>query len=81
MKLRIWWHNNYTMGIRDAFRMNVESVEQAIIVLTALMNYDLHLGDVITDNASGLEMQDDSGEWSEWYDEDTGEDIWRVIEE
>lgn len=73
-KLRVW-HIPQIPG--EAFRVSVESPEEAAKVLEILAQYDNFQFEqnVKPDysNAAGLEVFED-GEWCEWYSED-GEDI------
>lgn len=85
--LRVWWVPQVPGA---QFKVAVESVTQAILVLTTLANYDLFQlhNNIKPDfcNAGGLEVfdEEDCGEdgdgWSEWYDEE-GRDIDEVIRE
>lgn len=73
--LRVWWIPQVPM---KAFRVPVKDAEQAKLLLNALADYDAFQfenqvkGDYC--NAGGLEVFE-GGEWSEWYDEDSGDDI------
>lgn len=75
MKLRVW-HVSNVPG--ELFRQNVASISEAKLVLNTLARHDLYLGDLIESNAQGLEVFED-GEWVEWSDAETGEDIRAVI--
>jgi len=74
-ELRVWWIPQVPM---KAFRVAVKSIREARLVLDALANYDIFQfeNNVKPDycNAGGLEVFE-SGEWSEWYDEESGESI------
>lgn len=73
--LRVWHIPQLPM---DAFYVLVKSPEEAIKILEVLAHYDLFEfeNNVKPDysNAAGLEVYED-GEWIEWYDDETGEDI------
>ena len=76
--LRVWWIPQVPGA---QFRVDVESVEEAIKVQEILARYDLFQlkhkikGDFC--NAGGLECysQDDDNEWCDWYDPETGDDL------
>lgn len=76
--LRVWWIPQVPM---KPFHVPVPDIKTAIIVLNCLAQYDLfqlkHRVKPDFCNAGGLECfsQDDDGEWCEWYDEETGDDI------
>jgi len=78
--LRVWWCPQVPM---KSFHVPVESPEEAIKMIDALARYDLfqYNNNIKPDyaNAGGLEVFED-GEWVEWYDPETGEDIdeWRA---
>lgn len=77
-ELRVWHIPQAPMG---AFHYPVASVQEAILLLNCLAQYDLFQfeHDVKPDysNAQGLEVFED-GEWIEYYDED-GNDIIEFI--
>ena len=75
-KLRVWWNSDFG---KPAFNRDVRSVAEAKEILKVLTAYDLYLGDKVVANAGGLEVFED-GEWSEYYDEKTGEDIMEMID-
>ena len=77
MKLRVYWIPNPP---REAHKVDVETVDEAIKVLNILAFYDLYLGDdVIGCNVGGLEVfNEEDKEWEDYYDEE-GRDI-REIE-
>ena len=59
---------------RTAFKIEVDSLEMAVVVDTVLTRYSLYLGDdLIPVSAGGIE------EWSveeaDWYDADIDEDV------
>lgn len=72
MKLRVWWIPQVPM---KAFRVEVESVQQAALIMNVLADYDIFQfeNNVKPDycNVGGLEVFED-GDWTDWYDEDTG---------
>ena len=73
-KLKIWWIPNlHTLG-KDkkqgkrtgAFEREVSSIEEAILLLNFIADYDLYLGDnLISSNAGGL-MEFVDGEWLDY---------------
>ena len=73
--LRVWHIPQVPM---NPFYVTVETLEQAVMILKALADYDLFQAEnnVKSDycNAQGLEFQDEDGDWSEWTDE-FGDDI------
>lgn len=73
-QLRVW-HIPQIPG--KAFRVEVASIEQAVLVLNAIAAYDVFqlANNIKPDyaNAQGLEVFE-KGEWVEWNDED-GDDI------
>jgi len=85
--LRVWWVPQMPC---KAFHVPVKSVDEAVLVLTTLANYDLFQlennikGDFC--NAGGLNVFDDrdcgdhedEDGWTDWYD-DEGNDIDDVI--
>lgn len=79
--LRVWWIPQVPM---KPFHVPVANIGEAKLVLKTLANYDLFQYDnrVKGDycNAGGLECysQDDDGEWCEWEDPETGDDIDQV---
>lgn len=82
MRLRCWHVANASTKV---FYVDVPDLETAIIVLMALINYDLYLDsvvckDAIKFNSSGLEYWYERGkEWTEWYDEEQCRDVHEVI--
>lgn len=79
--LRVWWIPQVPMR---AFRVPVKTVDEAILLLDTLADYDLfqYYNNVKPDycNAGGLEVLDEDGDWCEWYDED-GYDIDELMRE
>jgi hypothetical protein len=75
MKLRVW-HNPQIPG--PIFYINVDSIEEGIKTIDILSAYDSfqYKNNIKPDycNVSGLEIFE-NGEWTEWYDEATGEDF------
>lgn len=62
-KLKIWWIPN---PLQEAFEREVSSIEEAILLLNFIADYDLYLGDdLISSNAGGLQEFVD-GEWVEY---------------
>jgi len=78
MKLRVWWIPQVPM---KPFHAEVATLHEAKLILDTLARYDLFQFEnkVKPDycNAGGLEAfrQDGDGEWCEWYDPETGNDI------
>lgn len=76
-KLRIWWIPQVPM---EAFRADVDSIEEAKKILNILANYDLfqleHKIKPDYSNTGGLECSDGK-EWLEFEDEE-GNDIWHT---
>jgi hypothetical protein len=72
--LRVWWIPQVPM---QAFYVPVADLAQATLILDMLAQYDLfqfkHRVKPDYSNAGGLQMFDESGEWTDWYDEDSGE--------
>ena len=68
--MRVWWIPQMPM---DAFHFPVKNVDEAILLLEVLAEYDLFQleHDVKPDfsNVGGLERFED-GEWCEYYDDD-----------
>jgi len=77
--LRVW-HIPQVPG--KPFRVPVAGVDQAKVLLRALADYDKFQFEnrIKPDyaNAQGLEVFED-GEWGEWYDEESGDDIGQVM--
>lgn len=84
--LRVW--HIPQLGIKDglggyaAFHVGVAGIDEAIDVINMLANYDLfqfnHKIKPDYANASGLEEYI-GGEWQEWFELDTGDDIGELI--
>jgi len=76
--LRVWWIPQVPM---PAFHVSVPDNKTGKLVLDALAEYDLfqlkHKVKPDFFNAGGLECfsQDGDGEWCDWYDEETGQNI------
>lgn len=73
--LRVWWIPQVPM---PAFNVPVATPHEAAKLLDVLAKYDLfqleHNIKPDYSNTGGLSVFED-GEWSEWYDEESGEDI------
>lgn len=81
-KLKVWWVPQVP---GKAFEVPVSSVEEGVKIMDTLAKYD-HFqfnNNIKPDycNAGGLLMFDEhdtydspEGSWSDWYDEETGED-------
>ena len=73
--LRVWWIPQIPM---KPYHVPVASIREASLVLTALGYYDLFQFEnkIKPDycNAGGLEVFED-GDWTEWYDDESGDDI------
>lgn len=75
-KLRVWWIPQVPM---PPFHVEVSSLQEGVLILNALAQYDIFQfeNNIKPDycNAGGLqEWSEESGEWEDWYDEETGED-------
>jgi hypothetical protein len=74
-QLRVWWIPQLPM---DAFHVEVKTPLEARKILDTLARYDLfqleHNVKPDFANAGGLQVFED-GEWTEWYDEETGDSI------
>lgn len=75
-KLVVWWIANPP---NSGVRIPVDSVYEAKIMLKALTEYDLYLGELVGSSAGGLEELDEYG-WSEYYSK-SGQDIMEIIDE
>jgi hypothetical protein len=79
--LRVWWIPQVP---GNPFHVPVKTVREASVVLETLTYYDLfQFGNNIKpdySNAGGLEVFEKS-EWTEWYDEESGEFINDLDEE
>ena len=82
-QLQVWWIPQIPMKM---FTVNVKTLGEAKLLLNVLANYDLFQfeNNIKPDycNAGGLRQwdeelePDENGEcWSDWYDEETGEDF------
>jgi Superinfection exclusion gene product 17 len=70
--LKVWWIPNPP---RKGFTHAVQSVRDARLILEALAQYDLYLGDdVVFANAGGLVINDDGEEW----EDENGNDVWET---
>lgn len=78
--LRIWWIPQ--IGIRNQFHVPVTDTMQARLIYDTLAQYDIFQFDnkIKPDycNTGGLEIFED-GEWVEWCDPETGENIDEVM--
>lgn len=74
-KLRIWWIPQIP---GKPFHVLVPNLVTAKLLLETLANYDLfqleHNIKPDYSNAGGLQIFQD-GDWEDWYDESTGDDI------
>ena len=74
-KLMVWWIPQVPM---KPFEVEVESVEMGAKLLTVLADYDIFQfkNRIKPDyfNSGGLIQLDEDGEWSDWCDDETGED-------
>lgn len=81
-ELRVWWISNPPS---KPFQKKVKTIKDGIRVLQLLAEYDLHLGELIYANASGLEIYvgdvpyETNEGWEEYMDDD-GNDIWGIID-
>jgi hypothetical protein len=62
---------------RPAYYFPVNSVEEGAEMISHLIEAQL-VTDAIQANVFGLMHQED-GEWTEWYDEQTGDDVMALI--
>lgn len=73
--LQVWWMPQIPC---KAFDVPVKTLDEAVLILNILAKYDdFQLKNNIKPdycNAGGLNVFED-GEWSTWYDEETGVDI------
>jgi hypothetical protein len=69
-QLQVWWIPQVPM---EPFLVNVDSVQEAALICTALANYDIFQFEngIKPDysNAGGLRVFRD-GDWEDWLDED-----------
>ncbi len=74
MGLKVWWNPQVPM---KSFEVEVDSVKEGALLLRVLADYDLfqYENHIKPDycNAGGLVMFED-GEWTDWYDDETGID-------
>lgn len=74
-KLKVWWIPQVPM---KPFEVGVESVEEGAKLLRTLADYDAFqfANRIKPDycNTGGLMQLDDDGEWTDWCDDETGED-------
>ena len=75
-QLKVWWVPQIPM--RNRFEVAVASVEEGAKLLMTIANYDIFQFEnrIKPDycNAGGLMQLDDDGEWTDWCDDETGED-------
>jgi hypothetical protein len=73
--LEVWWIPQIPM---KAVRVPVKNLREAKLILDTLAKYDIFQfeNNIKPDycNAGGLEVFED-GEWTEWYDEESGSSI------
>jgi len=75
--LRVWWSSQVPIsGSLETYP--VENIEQAKAKINELTQRDLKDSSV-TDNVGGLEFQF-GGEWFEWSDEESGDDITQIMD-
>ena len=79
--LRVWWIPQVPM---KPFHVPVQSISEAKLILVTLAEYDLFQfhNRVKPDysNAGGLEIFE-GGDWTEWYDPDSGDCIDDLLRE
>jgi hypothetical protein len=80
--LRVWWIPQVPM---QAFRVPVKNVDEAILILNTLADYDLFQfnNNIKPDycNEGGLErFEEKDNDWFEYYDEE-GRDIDEIIKD
>lgn len=64
------WHGSHTDYNRIMFRKEVPDQNTGRLILDALAEYDLQLGDVISFNMSGMEIWNEHEQaWEEWHRE------------
>lgn len=72
-ELRVWWIPQVP---GKPFYTNVSSVAEGVQLMDVLARYDafqlVHRIKPDYSNAGGIEMKDADGQWSDWYDEETG---------
>lgn len=77
--LRVWWIPQIPMR---PFYYLASSVKEAVVLCDCLARYDIfqYENSIKSDysNAGGLQVFE-NGEWSDWYDEETGDDIHEYI--
>lgn len=56
-QLRVWW---FSGSLNKTFHFPVTSVEEGLLILKALIAYDLYLGDLIVSNGGGIEERQDT---------------------
>jgi hypothetical protein len=75
--LIVWWIPQIGVGSQP-FTVSVDSVKEGVKVMDLLAEYDRYqLDNKIKPgyaNTGGLEVFTSSGEWAEWWDDETGED-------
>lgn len=74
--LQVWWIPQIgAAGL--PFVVSVKSVAEGVKIMDSLASYDLYQleNNIKPDyaNTGGLEVFTGSGEWAEWWDEETGE--------
>lgn len=78
--LKIWWIPQ--IPSEDSFMVPVKTPQEAQKILEVLAQYDLYQyeNNIKPDycNAGGLLVEDESGDWVEWYNDD-GDDIDEAI--
>ena len=72
-ELRVWWSSQIPIPKSGYERYLVETIREAKIKIKTLAQRDLN-DKLVTDNVGGLEVFENE-EWSEWYCDDCGEDI------
>lgn len=77
MKMQVWWIPQVPSDV--SFYVSVESVEEGVKIMDVLADYDTFQFEMNIkpdySNAGGLQIWDeDEKEWTDWYDEETGED-------
>ena len=75
--MRVWWSSKVPID-NSLEKFAVETIEQAKEKINELTKRDLK-DKSITDNVGGLEIFEDNF-WEEWNDEETGDDIFTIIE-
>lgn len=73
-QLKVWWIPQVPMR---PFEVPVSTVQEGVKLMKALADYDAFQFENLIKpdycNAGGLMQLDDDGEWTDWVDDETGE--------